>query len=254
MSGVAELEHAIGFNGGVPGALLVLPPHAAVFGMSPPTAAEAPPARGGGAPGSVRVVSAAGSCAIVGDLMDHHAQVFLRGHAGALSAVALSPSARLLATGERGLDADVCVWDLASGAVLHRFQEHDHGIVALGFSDDERLLVSVGAEQDGLLLVWDLSTGAQVTRLRHEPAPVLCLAWGGFVKDIKGRDTALYQFATGARRARARASGAPVYAPLSLNARRFFPPTHPPLPAQAASRACRCGRSTRSLASAPASA
>jgi WD40 repeat protein len=104
---------------------------------------------------------------------------------------------RLLATGERGYDSDVCVWELATGAVLHRFQEHDHGIAALGFSDDERLLLSVGGEQDGLVLVWDLSTGAQVTRLRHEPAPVLCVAWGGFVKDLKGRDTALYQFATG---------------------------------------------------------
>ena len=196
MSGLAELEHSIGFNGGVPGALLVLPPHALVFGMSPSTAAEAPSL--GGGPGSIRVVSAAGSCAIVGDLLDHHAQVFLRGHTGAISACALSPSSRLLATGERGYDSDVCVWDLSTGQVIHRFQEHDHGIMALAFSDDERLLVSVGAEQDGLTLIWDLSTGTQVTRLRHEPAPVLCVACGGFVKDIKGRDTALYQFATGA--------------------------------------------------------
>jgi WD40 repeat protein len=82
----------------------------------------------------VRFVSAVGSCAVVGDVMDPHTQVFLRGHVGALSALALSPTARLLATGERGYDSDVCVWDLGSGLVIHRFQEHDHGISALAFS------------------------------------------------------------------------------------------------------------------------
>ena len=172
--------------------------HAAVSGFAPATAGEVAAPAGSRGPASVRFVSAVGSCAVVGDVMDPHTQVFLRGHVGALSALALSPTARLLATGERGFDSDVCVWELASGAVLHRFQEHDHGIAALAFSDDERLLLSVGAEQDGLVLVWDLSNGAQVTRLRHDPVPVLCAAWGGFVKDVKGRDTALYQFATGA--------------------------------------------------------
>lgn len=195
----AELEHVLGFNGGVPGALVVLPPTAAVAGMTPPTAAGVapPPGARAGAPASIRFVSAVGACAIVGDLLDHHAQVFLRGHVGALSACTLSPTSRLLATGERGYDSDVCVWELESGRVLHRLQEHDHGVTALGFSDDERLLASVGAEQDGLVILWDLSTGAQVVRVRHEPAPTLCLAWGGFVKDVKGRDTALYQLATG---------------------------------------------------------
>ena len=221
-SSIAEIEHAIGFNGGVPGALMVLPPACCVFGMSPASAAEAAPSPQGG-PGSIRVVSAAGSCAVVGDLLDPHAQVFLRGHSGSLSACALSPSSRLLATGERGYDSDVCVWDLSTGQVIHRFQEHDHGIMALGFSDDERLLVSVGGEQDGLIVVWDLSNGTQVTRLRHEPAPVLCMAWGGFVKDIKGRDTALYQFATGACAAAAAAAAAAAKPPT-------LSPSRPPLP------------------------
>ena len=203
----AELEHAIGLNGSVPQSLFVLPAHAAVSGFSPASAAEVAPPAGSRGPASVRFVTAVGSCAVVGDVMDPHTQVFLRGHVGALSALALSPTARLLATGERGFDSDVCVWDLATGAVLHRFQEHDHGIAALAFSDDERLLLSAGAEQDGLLLVWDLSNGAQVTRLRHDPVPVLCAAWGGFVKDLKGRDTALYQFATGALSEGAKAAG-----------------------------------------------
>jgi WD40 repeat protein len=196
--GAVELAAVSGFNGGVPSSLHALPPHVSVSGLTPARAADAVPSGADGSPGSIRVVCAVGACAVVRDLLDPHAQVFLRGHIGALSASALSPSSRLLATGERGVDSDVCVWELESGRVLHRFSEHDHGIVALAFSNDERLLASVGAMLDGLTIIWDLATGAQVTRLRAEPAPTLCFAWGGATKDIKGRDTALYQFATGA--------------------------------------------------------
>ena len=188
--GAVELAAVTGFNGGVPSALHALPPTASVTGLIPARAADAPSQ-------SQRVVAAVGACAVVRDLLDPHSSTFLRGHAGAVSAMALSPSARLLATGERGFDSDVCVWDLESGRVVHRFSEHDHGIMALAFSDDDRLLATVGAIDDGLVIIWDLATGAQVTRLRAEPAPTLCVAWGGFVKDIKGRNLALYQFATG---------------------------------------------------------
>jgi WD40 repeat protein len=244
---LAELEHAMGFNGGVPGALHVLPPSAAAAGMLPACAAEVPSSSSSGAPASIRCISAVGACAVVSDLLDPHAQSFLRGHAGALSAVALSPTARLLATGERGYDSDVCVWELASGRVLHRLQEHDHGISALAFSDDERLLATVGAAQDGLILIWDLATGAQVTRLRAEPAPTLCAAWGGFVKDIKGRDTALYQLATGEAcllclplLSHSFSTCCSTHPHPLLSTALPPPPPPPPLPQEAA-RACPCG-------------
>jgi WD40 repeat protein len=192
-----ELERAVGINCGVPSSLYVLHPSTAVAGMTPPSAAEVAPLSNAGAPASIRCLSAVGACVVVSDLLDPHSNAFLRGHASAISSCRLSPSGRLLATGERGVDSDVCVWELASGRVLRRFQEHDHGIAALAFSDDERLLASMGSDKDGLLILWDLSTGAQVARLKHNPSPSLCVAWGGFAKDIKNRDTGLYQFATG---------------------------------------------------------
>lgn len=183
-NGIAvELEHAIGFSGSIPGALHVLP--------SSPRAGA-----GSGTGPSDRFIAAAGACAVINSVTDAHSQVFLRGHRGNISVMGLSPSGRLLATGEKGFDSDVIVWDAATRTVLHRFQEHDHGIAALAFSDDERLLITVGADSDGQWIVWDLSTGGIVTRQRHDPSPTTCVAFGGFAKDIKGRDTTVYQFAT----------------------------------------------------------
>jgi WD40 repeat protein len=99
----------------------------------------------------------------------------------------------LLATGQRG-DADVIVWDITSGRILYKFEEHDGTVSSLTFTDDERVLVSVGSE-DGVVIAWDLSSGAMIGRRRQDPIPILSLASGGFVKDVKGRDTGLYQFA-----------------------------------------------------------
>lgn len=33
-----------------------------------------------------------------------------------------------------------------------------------------------------------------------QPDPIQCMKWGGFAKDIKGRDTQFYQFATAGNR------------------------------------------------------
>lgn len=58
-------------------------------------------------------------------------QVQLLGHDEAITALALSRSGALLATGQRGANADVVLWDgarlAASGSAVQRcrFQEHD---------------------------------------------------------------------------------------------------------------------------------
>lgn len=186
----AELEHAIGFNGGVQNGLHIIPPQVPLRNMGVLNAQAQNEGR-------FRFVTATGASAVVNDSKEHDAQFFLRGHTQNISAITLSPSGRLLATGERGYDSDVCVWSLETGSVLWRLQEHDHGITVLSFSDDERLLLTIGSEQDKQVIVWDMATGCIVARSRVEPCPSFCAAWGGFVTDIKGRDTCLYQFATG---------------------------------------------------------
>ena len=94
------------------------------------------------------------------------------------------------------------VWDFASKRLLYRFAEHDVGVVTLAFSDDEKLLCSVGdAQDDGKMFIWDVQTGNMVTCCRPTPAATTCVTWGGFVKDIKRRETDFYQLATGGEKA-----------------------------------------------------
>ena len=86
-------------------------------------------------------------------------QTFFRGHDADVTTIAVSKSGRLVASGQVGPNADVCIWDAGSGALIHRLSEHDHGIAAVAFSPDERLLVSVGYAQDEKVFVWDTRTG-----------------------------------------------------------------------------------------------
>ena len=77
-------------------------------------------------------------------------QTFFRGgHDSDVTCMAVGPSGRLVASGQAGSNADVCVWDGASGRLIHRLSEHDHGIAAIAFSPDERLLVSIGVARVG---------------------------------------------------------------------------------------------------------
>jgi WD40 repeat protein len=168
-----ELEHAIGFNGGVPSGLWAHP-------------------------NGKDFIYPAGGCLVVCDYNDPHNQVFLRGHDDNLSAVALSRGGSLAATGQVGLNSDVVVWRYGEGelkSALYRFSEHDHGISCLAFSQDERLLVTVGNNDDGKLFVWDLATGNIVTTAKA-PQGTNAIAFGGMFKNVKRRPTGEYQFVT----------------------------------------------------------
>lgn len=110
--------------------------------------------------------------------------------------MALSTPGNLIASGQLGRNADVHVWDFHSRKLIHSFEEHDHGIESLAFSDDERVLASVGAPEDGKLLLWDLSNGCIIAANTKLPLGTSCVAFGGFVKDIKRRNTEAYMIVT----------------------------------------------------------
>jgi hypothetical protein len=57
-----------------------------------------------------------------------------------------------------------------------------------------RLLISSGNFMDKKLFVWDTLTGAIVASCALEE-PIVCLVWGGMVRDIKWRETQTYRFA-----------------------------------------------------------
>lgn len=49
---------------------------------------------------------------------------------------------------------------------------------------------------DKKIFIWDCQTGYIVGSVSHMPEPTTIARWGGYAKDIKGRDTPKYQFAT----------------------------------------------------------
>src|SRR5262245_19341509 len=76
-------------------------------------------------------------------------------HEGAVTAVALAPDGRSLASG--GDDEVVCVLDVASGRERHQLNGHRGRVAALAFAPDGKVLASGG--RDGSVCLWDPHRG-----------------------------------------------------------------------------------------------
>eukprot|EP00762_Andalucia_godoyi_P002084 ANDGO_02593.mRNA.1 Cilia- and flagella-associated protein 52 len=174
-TGSIDLERAVGFNGLIPSGLSV----------------RRPP--------SSDLIYAAGGCIVVQSTSEtsDSQQTFLRGHDSDVSAITLSSSGRLLASGQRGLDSDIVIWDVDARRAAYRLEEHDHGISCLAFSPDEKLCFSSGVVADKKLIVWDLASGNMVSTISNQFQPVNVMSCGGKERDIKRRPTHKYVFATG---------------------------------------------------------
>jgi WD40 repeat protein len=97
----------------------------------------------------------------------------LRGHTGAVTAVAFSADDRLLASASA--DKRVKLWDVASGKEVRTLKGHMARVTGLAFSPDGRRLVSAGA--DRTVRVWDTATGRQLRALEGHQAPVTSVAF-----------------------------------------------------------------------------
>ena len=102
-----------------------------------------------------------------------------------------SNNGAFLASGQHGENSDIVIWDFANKKAIYRLSEHDHEVALVSFSHDDRLLLSCGNALDGKLFVWNTANGHIVSSLALVPSVTTespkCLAWGGFVKDVKGR-------------------------------------------------------------------
>jgi WD40 repeat protein len=95
----------------------------------------------------------------VWDLAGGTEQVFLTGHAGPVTAVALSPNGDTAVTG--GIDGSVRVWDVASGSQQVVLTGHAGWIWSVAVTAGAKTVVSSGL--DGSVSVWDVETGQRRT-------------------------------------------------------------------------------------------
>ena len=104
----------------------------------------------------------------------------LTGHTGEVTALSLSPSGRILASGSS--DRTLKLWRLETGELLHTFAGrslwstagHQDRISALTFGFNGRVLIS--ASQDGEIKLWDLSARQLISTLPSHGWGVLAIA------------------------------------------------------------------------------
>ena len=109
-----------------------------------------------------RLIYPLGSTVVIKHLASNEQHFLSDGHDRDISALALSPCGRLLASGQLthlGFVATVCVWSLSSRSLLQRWSSHKGKVQSLSFSADSSLLVSLGGRDDMKLVVWDVSSG-----------------------------------------------------------------------------------------------
>lgn len=138
----------------------------------------------------------AGSCVVIANVQDSHQQEFVRGHDDNVTCLCLSKTGQWLVSGQRGVNANVCVWRYADRQIIFRLEEHDFGVKCVCMTDDERLLLTLGGPQDGKVVVWDMSIGHIVasTNTLDYPEPASLAHWGGRAQDVKRRETDFYQY------------------------------------------------------------
>ena len=76
----------------------------------------------------------ASSSIVTRDIQDPHNQNFLTAHDDQITCLAISNSGHLLASGQRGENADVVIWDFQQKKAIYRLSEHDYEVTLLSFS------------------------------------------------------------------------------------------------------------------------
>jgi cytochrome c len=95
----------------------------------------------------------------------------LRGHGGAVRALAISADARSLLSGS--FDASAILWSVRSGAAEAVLRFHDGGVNCVAFLGDGRL---VTGSEDAAIAIWTPGNDRPSTILRGHTAPVVGLA------------------------------------------------------------------------------
>eukprot|EP00928_Gymnodinium_smaydae_P079053 TRINITY_DN63071_c0_g1_i1.p1 TRINITY_DN63071_c0_g1~~TRINITY_DN63071_c0_g1_i1.p1 ORF type:complete len:652 (+),score=159.41 TRINITY_DN63071_c0_g1_i1:92-1957(+) len=104
-------------------------------------------------------------CTIVVRNLLRKTQAFLQGHDNQVNCITVSPSGKLLASGQKtfmGFPADVIIWDFAQRQEIHRLSLHKVAVTSLSFSMNEEYLATLGGQDDNSLVVWHTATGSAI--------------------------------------------------------------------------------------------
>lgn len=91
--------------------------------------------------------------------LETNRQTFLRGHTNTISTVDISPTGKMVASGQTnhmGFRAYVIIWDWQSRKEISRYELHRVKVQSLCFSSNEQYLVSLGGKDCGSIIVWDI--------------------------------------------------------------------------------------------------
>jgi len=117
-------------------------------------------------------------CTVVVRNLLQRVQTFLQGHDNQVSCITVSPSGKLLASGQKtfmGFPADVIIWDFEGRKEIHRLSLHKVAVQSLSFSPEEHYLATLGGKDDNSLVIWDVSTGQPICGTPASTETAQCL-------------------------------------------------------------------------------
>eukprot|EP00003_Mantamonas_plastica_P007140 TRINITY_DN1595_c0_g1_i1.p1 TRINITY_DN1595_c0_g1~~TRINITY_DN1595_c0_g1_i1.p1 ORF type:complete len:1924 (+),score=719.51 TRINITY_DN1595_c0_g1_i1:2008-7779(+) len=85
------------------------------------------------------------------------------GHADDIISMAIHPDKNIIATGQIGKPAFICIWDTENMKLLSLIKNaHQRGVATLGFSTNGKFLVSTGLDDNHEITVWRWSHGTKL--------------------------------------------------------------------------------------------
>lgn len=118
------------------------------------------------------------------------------GPVGEVSTMAFSPDGRWLASGS--MDHIICVWDVATGHLLRKFEGHTARVNSLAFSPDGKLFAS--GSDDHFTILWDMATGKAKRRFVAPAGEIYHVAFspdGQWLASGSGEGIALWDISSG---------------------------------------------------------